>query len=156
MAFLGVRAAGRDVPPARIGLEHEKNPQPQRDELAFVWGTHDSPEQSLRRLLKRTTIGVGRAIRASPGTTQSQMTRQIGFTPSPSRGRILLVGNFFLWPLCDFPDFCLRGTTARTPPGNLRVFPHDVMRGRGLSGRVDRFFCCRICPLTFPLLLRVR
>lgn len=31
---------------------------------------------------------------------------------------ILLVGNFFLWPLCELPDFCLRGTTARTPPGD--------------------------------------
>lgn len=35
-----------------------------------------------------------------------------------ARGKIPLVGNFFLWPLCELPDFCLRGTTARTPPGN--------------------------------------
>jgi hypothetical protein len=33
--------------------------------------------------------------------------RQIGFQLALLRGTIPLVGNFFLWPLCDFPDFCL-------------------------------------------------
>lgn len=35
------------------------------------------------------------------------MTGQIGLQLALLRGTILLVGNFFMWPLCELPDFCL-------------------------------------------------
>jgi hypothetical protein len=35
------------------------------------------------------------------------MTGQIGLQLALLDGTILLVGKFFLWPLCELPDYCL-------------------------------------------------
>ena len=42
------------------------------------------------------------------------------------RGTILLVGKFFLWPLCELPDFCLVRDDGPTPSRQSAFFPHKL------------------------------
>ncbi len=70
------------------------------------------------------------AVKTPPMLAPAANDGQIGFTFGLGCGRIIRVGNFFLWPLCDFPDFCLVRDYGQTP-SRQSAFSARVLRSRG-------------------------
>lgn len=65
-------------------------------------------------------------------------------------GRILLVGKFFLWPLCELPDFCLVRDDGPTPSRQSAYFPHECCGSGDCLDRVGRLLAVDALPSTFP------
>ncbi len=71
-----------------------------------------------------------------PRLAPATIDRQIGFTFGLLRGRITVVGNFFMWPLCELPD-CLVRDDGPTP-SRQSAFSARVLRSGDCLDRAGR------------------